>query len=196
MCIPSQWRSIGTHNSKRYEEVVWYTIHTFMLVLTVCCLRSSCRSVWYHTYIYTTIAGVCKWVFTTMSFSSRADAIRQRSSPKSQVIFAFVFSWIGDLFVFFGLIYLKLRRVCLFWVEMHAATLILQPLKQALRVRVAMRVSPLYYDSGPQVAHSGWGYWVVDADTIIFNRGRSVASWTFTGRVFHHAERPVERAPA
>ena len=31
---------------------------------------------------------------------------------------------------------------------------------------------------------------------VIFNRGRSVASWTFTGRVFHHAQRPVERAPA
>ena len=38
------------------------------------------------------------------------------------------------------------------------------------------------------------GLW--DAESIIFNRGRSVASWTFTGRVFHHAQRPVERAPA
>ena len=35
------------------------------------------------------------------------------------------------------------------------------------------------------------GLW--DAESIIFNRGHSVASWTFTGRVFH---RPVERAPA
>ena len=38
------------------------------------------------------------------------------------------------------------------------------------------------------------GLW--DAESIIFNRGRSVASWTFTGRVCHHAQRPVERAPA
>ena len=38
------------------------------------------------------------------------------------------------------------------------------------------------------------GLW--DAESIIFNRGRSVTSWTFTGRVFHHAQRPVERAPA
>ena len=38
------------------------------------------------------------------------------------------------------------------------------------------------------------GLW--DAGSIIFNRGRSVASCTFTGRVFHHAQRPVERAPA
>ena len=30
-----------------------------------------------------------------------------------------------------------------------------------------------------------------DAESIIFNRGRSVASWTFTGRVFHPAQRPV-----
>ena len=37
------------------------------------------------------------------------------------------------------------------------------------------------------------GLW--DAGSNIFNRGRSVASWTFTGRVFHHAQRPVERAP-
>ena len=38
------------------------------------------------------------------------------------------------------------------------------------------------------------GLW--DAESIIFNSGRRVASWTFTGRVFHHAQRPVERAPA
>ena len=36
---------------------------------------------------------------------------------------------------------------------MHAATL-LQPLKTTLRV------SPLYYDSGQQVVHSGLSYWV------------------------------------
>ena len=37
------------------------------------------------------------------------------------------------------------------------------------------------------------GLW--DAESIIFNRGRSVTLWTFTGRVFHHAQRPVEQAP-
>ena len=31
---------------------------------------------------------------------------------------------------------------------------------------------------------------------VIFNRGRSVVSWTLYGRVFHPAQRPVERAPA
>ena len=31
---------------------------------------------------------------------------------------------------------------------------------------------------------------------VIFNRGRRVVSWTFTGRVFHPAQRPVEWAPA
>ena len=51
--------------------------------------------------IFTTIGDVCIWVFTNMSFSSRAAAIRQRSSPTSRVIFAFVFSWIGDFFEFF-----------------------------------------------------------------------------------------------
>ena len=31
---------------------------------------------------------------------------------------------------------------------------------------------------------------------VIFNRGRIVAWWTFTGRVFHPAQQPpVERAP-
>ena len=66
--------------------------------------------------IFTTIRAVCKWVLTNMSFSSRAGEIRQQSSPKSHVIFAFVFSWIGDFFVCFWLIFVKLRRVCVFWV--------------------------------------------------------------------------------
>ena len=61
-----------------------------------------------------TIGGLSlKSVLTNMSFSSRAAAIRQRS-PKSQVIFAFVFSRIGDFVVFLGLIFFKLRRVCIF----------------------------------------------------------------------------------
>ena len=70
---------------------------------------------------------------------------------------------------------------------MHAAT------APAAVANKEMRVSPLYYDRGQQVAHSA-GLW--DAEYIIFKRGRSVASWTFTGRVFHPAQRPVERAPA
>ena len=58
----------------------------------------------------------------------------------------------------------------------------------------ALRLSPLYYDRGQQVAHSGRPH----AESIIFNRGRSVAMWTFAGKVFHPAQRPppVERAPA
>ena len=42
----------------------------------------------------------------------------------------------------------------------------------------ALRVSPLYYDRGQQVAHSCLSCWVVGAEPIIFNRGRIVASWT------------------
>ena len=58
----------------------------------------------------------------------------------------------------------------------------------------ALRLSPLYYDRGQQVAHNGLPH----AESIIFKTGRSVAMWTFTGRVFHPAQRPppVERAPA
>ena len=57
-----------------------------------------------------------------------------------------------------------------------------------------LRLSPLYYDRGQQVAHSGRPH----VESIIFNRGRSVAMLTFTGRVFHPTQRPppVERAPA
>ena len=52
---------------------------------------------------------------------------------------------------------------------MHAAT---APAAVANR---EMRVSPLYYDRGQQVARSA-GLW--DAESIQFNRGRGVASWT------------------
>ena len=72
---------------------------------------------------------------------------------------------------------------------MHAATL-LQPLKtSAAGQSIILREGT----AGCAVA-SSTGLW--DAESIIFNRGRSVASWTFTGRVFHPAQRPVERAPA
>ena len=37
------------------------------------------------------------------------------------------------------------------------------------------------------------GLW--DAESIIFNRGRSVASWTFTGRVFHTLNGPLNGHP-
>ena len=58
-----------------------------------------------------------------------------------------------------------------------------------------MRVSPLYYDWGQQVAHSA-GLW--DAESIIFLMIGDAASrrGLCTGRVFHPAQRPVERAPA
>ena len=72
---------------------------------------------------------------------------------------------------------------------MHAATL-LQPLKTTLRV------SPLYYDMDRRLCTVASATGLRDAGSIICNRGRSVASWTFTGRIFHPAQRPVERAPA
>ena len=52
---------------------------------------------------------------------------------------------------------------------MHAAT------APAAVANNEMRVSPLYYDRGQQVAHSA-GLW--DAESIIFNRGCSIALWT------------------
>ena len=56
--------------------------------------------------------------------------------------------------------------------KMHAAT------APAAVANKEMQVSPLYYDRGQQVAHSA-GLW--DAESIIFNRGRSVTSWTLYG---------------
>ena len=54
--------------------------------------KCSLGEAYIHNFlILTTIRAVCKLVLTNMSFSSRAAAIRKRSSPKSQVIFAFVF---------------------------------------------------------------------------------------------------------
>ena len=76
------------------------------------------------------------------------------------------------IFVFFGLILLKLRRVSFFEFKMHGAT------APAAVANKEMRVSPLYYDRGQEVAHSA-GLW--DAESIIFIRGRSVASWTLYG---------------
>ena len=89
-------------------------------------------------------------------------------------------------FVFLGLLFFKLRRVCVF--EFNCTRL------RAAVDNGALRLSPLYYDREQQVAHSSRPH----AESIIFNRGRSVAIWTFTGRVFHSAQRPspVERAPA
>ena len=55
---------------------------------------------------------------------------------------------------------------------MHAAT------APAAVANKEMRVSPLYYDRGQQVAHSA-RLW--DAESIIFNRGRSVVPWTLYG---------------
>ena len=55
---------------------------------------------------------------------------------------------------------------------MHAAT------APAAVPNKEVRVSPLYYDRGQQVTYSA-GLW--DAESIIVNRGRSVASWTLYG---------------
>ena len=61
-------------------------------------------------------------------------------------------------FVFLGLIF-KLRRVCVFWFKINNCT--------QLRAAVdngALRLSPLYYDRGQQVAHSSRPH----AESIIF----------------------------
>ena len=60
----------------------------------------------------------------------------------------------------------------LFEFKMHAAS------APAAVANIEMWVSPLYYDRGQQAAHSA-GLW--DAKSIIFNSGRSVASWTLCG---------------
>ena len=52
---------------------------------------------------------------------------------------------------------------------MHAAT------TPAAVANKEIRVSPLYYDRGQQVAHRA-GLW--DAESIIFNGERSIALWT------------------
>ena len=91
------------------------------------------------------------------------------------------------LFVFLGLIFFKVTASLRFF-EFNCTRL------RAAVDKGALRLSPLYYDREQQVAHSGRPH----AESIILNRGRSVAMWTFTGRVFHPAQRPspVERAPA
>ena len=55
---------------------------------------------------------------------------------------------------------------------MHAAT------APAAVANKEMRVSPLYYDRGQQVAHNA-GLW--NAESIVFNRGRSVADFVWVG---------------
>ena len=107
-----------------------------------------------------------------MSFSSRVAAIRQRSSQNRSLSSHSYYHESVIFFVFFGLILFKLRRVCFFEFKMHAAT------APAGVANKEIRVSPLYYDRGQQVAHSA-GLW--DAECIILNRGRSVASWTLYG---------------
>ena len=97
-------------------------------------------------------------------------------------------SYFHEAVIFFK-IFVKLRRVCVFSIKMHAATL-LQPLKTTLRV------SSLYYEGDSKLCTVASATGLRDAESIIFNRGRSVASWTFTGMVFHPAQRPVGRAPA
>ena len=74
---------------------------------------------------------------------------------------------------------------------MHAATLRLQPFKTST---AGAGQSITIGDRRLRTVAEATGLW--DAESLIFNRGRSVASWTFTGRVFHNPQRPVERAPA
>ena len=117
-----------------------------------------------------------------MSFSSRAAAIRKRSSPKWQVIFAFVFSRIGDFFRIVG-------------IDIFKVTASLRFLRVTARAAVdnrALRLSPLYYDSGQQVAHSG------GLTRSPLYDASSRCGLSRVSRVFHHAQRPppVERAPA
>ena len=87
--------------------------------------------------------------------------------------------------VFLEIIFFKLRQVCVF--EFNCTRL------RAAVDNGALWFSSLYYDRGQQVAHSGRPH----AESIIFNRGRSVAMWTFTGRVFHPAQqrRPLNGHP-
>ena len=70
---------------------------------------------------------------------------------------------------------------------MHAA-MFLQPLKTE-------HCGSVHYitigDSRLRTVAALW-----DAESIILNRGRSVVSALCTGRVFHPAQRPVERPPA
>ena len=70
---------------------------------------------------------------------------------------------------------------------MHAAT---APVAVA---NTEMRVSPLSYDRGQQVAHSA-GLW--DAESIILIGDAASRRGLCTDRVYHPAQRPVERAPA
>ena len=65
---------------------------------------------------------ICPFPAVRMQFDSdhhQNSRLSSHSYSHESVIF----------FVFFGLIFVKLRRVCVFSVEIHAATLRLQPLK-------------------------------------------------------------------
>ena len=92
-------------------------------------------------------------------------------------------------FVFFGLILFKLRRVCFFEFKMHAAT-------PAAVANKEMRVSPLYSDTriGDSRLHTVLG---CGTRSPLYLMGDAASHHGLcTGRVFHHAQRPVERAPA
>ena len=76
---------------------------------------------------------------------------------------------------------------------MHAAaTLKLQPLKTSTAGCGSVHCITIG-DRSLRTVDDATGLW--DAESIICNRERSVASWTLTGRVFNHAQRPVERTP-
>ena len=71
-------------------------------------------------------------------------------------------------FVFLGLIFLSYGEFAFF--EFNCTRL------RAAVDNGALRLSPLYYDRGQQVDHRGRPH----SESIIFNRGRSDAMWTFT----------------
>ena len=71
-------------------------------------------------------------------------------------------------------------------------------LRFATLLQPLLRVSPLHYDRGQQVAHNGLSYWVTRgtrSPLYVIGDG-ALRRGLFTGIEFHPAQRPVERAPA
>ena len=78
------------------------------------------------------------------------------------------------LFVFVGLLFFKLELGCIFLVEMHVATLRLQPLKTST-AGANQSIILRWGDHRLRTMAEATGLW--DAESIIFNRGRSVADF-------------------
>ena len=160
-----------------------------MPVCLYLCL-SICLFVCLYTDLYTidiaiivaadSSAQICPFLAVRPQFDSDHHQNRQLSSHSyshESVI----------LFVFYGLIFVKLRRLFSLNACGYATA--------AVENNTAGSVHCITIgDSRLCSVASATG--LRDAESIIFNRGRSVASWTFRGRVFHPAQRSVERAPA